>query len=177
MKRYASPAGFTLVEMAVTVAVLAIILSVATPSFTNALDSTRLKSQAMHVIDVIEFAKSEATKSGVTRNSTAGTWNTTVTISVTGGSNWSVTAQSIDGQGNATQRKASHNDVSGVSIQSPNTATMTMNFRRIITGDIDTPIVLESAKGRQVQVSVSATGRVTTCAVGTALGGFPLCTN
>lgn len=174
MKSLKPDRGFTLIEMMVTVTVMAIIVAIAAPSFSGTLARTRLKSQAMRVIDVIEFAKSEATKSGTTR-STDGTWNNTVTISVSGGGSWSVTAQSLDADGNATQRKASFADATGVTLASPDTATMTMNFRRVITGDVDTPIVLQAANGEQIQISVGASGRVTACSVGSSIGGFSTC--
>lgn len=175
MKPRSPDSGFTLIEMMVTVAVLAILVAVAAPSFSDAMDRARIKSQAMRVIDVIEFAKSEATKSSITRNTAAGTWNTAVTINVTGGSSWSVVAQATDSDGNVTQRKASYEDVNGISIESPDSAMMTMNFRRIMTGDVDTAIVLQSTNGRQIQISVSATGRITACAVSTSIGDFTSC--
>lgn len=178
MKSLRDDSGFTLTEMMVTVAVLAIILVIATPNFTVALQHARLKSQAMRIIDVIEFAKSEATKSSTTR-SLDGSWSGGVTISVTGGSNWTVVAnaQGVDSNGSSItiSQKASYEDASGITLESPGSATMTMNFRRVMTGDIDTPIVLQSANGDQIQISVSATGRVTACAVGSPLGGFSTC--
>lgn len=168
-------AGFTLIEMMITVAVLALIVAVAAPSFSGTIARTRLKSQAMRVVDVIEFAKSEATKSSITRSTATGTWNTTVTISVTGGGSWSVIAQSVDAEGTATQRTASYADATGVTLASPDSATMTMNFRRVVTGDVDTPLVLQASNGDQIQISVSASGRVTACGVGSSIGGFPTC--
>lgn len=176
MKPRSPHSGFTLIEMMITVAVLAILVAVAAPSFSDAMDRARIKSQAMRVIDVIEFAKSEATKSSMIRDTATGTWTTNVTIAVTGGSSWSVVAEATDADGNITQRKASSEDVSGITIQSPNSATLTMNFRRIMTGDVDTAIVLQSANGRQIQISVSATGRITACAVDTSIGDFSSCT-
>lgn len=178
MKSHRDDSGFTLIEMMVTVAVLVIILAVATPSFTIALQHARLKSQAMRIIDVIEFAKSEATKGLTTRN-IDGTWNSNVRISVASGSNWTVVAdsQGVDSNGNhiTISRKATHEDASGITLESPSTASMTLNFRRLITGDVDTPIVLKSANGDQIKISVSAVGRITACAVGTSIGGFSSC--
>lgn len=176
MRSLRDDSGFTLIEMMVTVAVLAIILAIATPSFTVALQHARLKSQAMRIMDVIEFAKTEAAKSSRTRSSD-GTWNTGVTISVTGGNNWEVVAvsNSFDSDGNQIKQKATSADANGITLQSPSTASITMNFRRVMTGDIDTPFVLESPNGDQIQISVSATGRVTACAVGEPMGGFSTC--
>jgi len=54
--------GFTLVELMVTIAVLAIILSMAVPSFRNIVISTRLNTVANEIADVMSYARSEAVK-------------------------------------------------------------------------------------------------------------------
>lgn len=54
--------GFTLVELMVTIAVLAIILSLAVPAFQNIVVSTRLNTVANEIADVMSYARSEAVK-------------------------------------------------------------------------------------------------------------------
>ncbi|MGR6036066.1 MAG: pilus assembly FimT family protein [Candidatus Nitrosoglobus sp.] len=54
--------GFTLIEMMVTVAVAAILLTVAIPSFTQMIDKKRLESAAENLYADLQFAQSEAIK-------------------------------------------------------------------------------------------------------------------
>ncbi|MCC5826462.1 GspH/FimT family pseudopilin [Alkalimonas sp.] len=52
--------GFTLIELMVTVAVMAIVLTVAIPSFTNLINGNRLTSQANELLSALSYARSEA---------------------------------------------------------------------------------------------------------------------
>lgn len=55
-------AGFTIVEMMVTIAIVAILLTVGIPSFRDAILNTRLTSLANELIASVQFARSEAIK-------------------------------------------------------------------------------------------------------------------
>ncbi len=54
--------GFTLIEMMVALTVLAIVLSVAAPSFGNLLASNRLSTQTSEFIGALNLARSEAVR-------------------------------------------------------------------------------------------------------------------
>lgn len=67
--------GFTLVELMITLAVMAILLTVGIPSFQTIFQSNRLATQANEMIGAINLARSEAIKRGA---------NVTVTASAGG---------------------------------------------------------------------------------------------
>lgn len=76
--------GFTLIELMITVAVGAILLGVAVPSFFSIIQNNRATAQANDLLSSINIARSEAVKRGAT---------TTVCVSsdqatCTGGTNW-----------------------------------------------------------------------------------------
>jgi type IV fimbrial biogenesis protein FimT len=60
-----APRGFTLIELMVTVAVLAIIIALATPSFTSVINSNRLSSHANELVASLQLARMEAVRRNV----------------------------------------------------------------------------------------------------------------
>jgi len=54
--------GFTLLELMILIAVLAILLSVAVPSFLSAIQNSRMTAQANDLITAFQLARSEALK-------------------------------------------------------------------------------------------------------------------
>jgi type IV fimbrial biogenesis protein FimT len=54
--------GFTLIELMVTIAVAAILVGIAIPSFTNLIVSNRLNTIATEMVDAVSFARSESVK-------------------------------------------------------------------------------------------------------------------
>jgi type IV fimbrial biogenesis protein FimT len=77
--------GFSLVELMVTVAVAAILLAIAFPSFTSLINSNRLTGQANDLVGALQLARMDAirynrrsvlckTTDGTTCSAVAGTW-------------------------------------------------------------------------------------------------------
>ncbi|QOW25749.1 GspH/FimT family pseudopilin [Lysobacter sp. H23M47] len=88
--------GFSLIELIVTIVVLAILVTLATPSFTSLLNSSRLTAQANELVASLQLARSEAVRRNTpvtlcrsTNGSTcagAGAWERWIAVvSATGG--------------------------------------------------------------------------------------------
>ena len=82
--------GFTLLELMVAIAVLAILTTVAIPSFRDLIQNNRVTTQTNELVAALTFARTEAVKRG--RN---------VTIAVTAANpGWAATVTTIDAGGN-----------------------------------------------------------------------------
>ena len=99
-------AGFTLIELIVTMALAAIILTIGVPSFREALQNNRRATQINEIISTFNIARSEAIKRGVQVTlckSTNGTsCNTTACDASTGNNCWEqgwITFSDSDGDG------------------------------------------------------------------------------
>ncbi len=86
-------AGFTLIELMVVIAIVAIMASLATPAFTEMLQRNRLSAASSALQVSLSLARSEAVKRGadarvtVAANTTAGVWTNGWTVFVDGTSN------------------------------------------------------------------------------------------
>jgi type IV fimbrial biogenesis protein FimT len=80
----ARPAGFTLIELIVSVAVLAIVITLAVPSLTNLMLDAGLKTVAIDVYNTMGYARSEAIKRNATVDiiPTGGNWKNGWTVQV-----------------------------------------------------------------------------------------------
>lgn len=95
--RSRSVRGFTLVELMVTVAVLAVILAIGVPSFTGIMHRNRLTASANELVAALQTAKMEA----IRRNSRVVICPTANGTSCSGGSDWSRVIVFADLNGNS----------------------------------------------------------------------------
>ncbi|HMB38998.1 MAG TPA: GspH/FimT family pseudopilin [Wenzhouxiangellaceae bacterium] len=65
IRRRTVQAGFTMMELLIGIAVLAILTTLAVPSFTQFIANNRLASEANEMVASFQFARSEALKRGV----------------------------------------------------------------------------------------------------------------
>jgi type IV fimbrial biogenesis protein FimT len=98
------PRGFTLVELAVTIAVLAILSTLAAPSFRAFIGTMRAKSAAFDLINDLSIARSEAIKG-----------NQMTSITPVGG-NWSNGWQVLDGNGALLRERAAMGSSLSISV-------------------------------------------------------------
>jgi type IV fimbrial biogenesis protein FimT len=101
--------GFTLIEVMVVVAIMAITVSLAAPSFSQMVANYRVRSAAESMLNGVNYARAEA----VRRNSA-------VKFSLTtGGSGWTVSQVSPS----STLQSRSDNDSPGTTVASSNAST------------------------------------------------------
>lgn len=84
--------GFTLIELIVTLAVAAIILTIGVPSFQEALQNNRRTTQVNEIIGAFNIARSEAIKRGMKvtmcKSADSATCDTTACSVTTGNNCW-----------------------------------------------------------------------------------------
>ncbi len=139
-------AGFTLVELLITVTILAITLGLAIPSFRDLMVAQRMRSVAYDMTSDLVLARSEAVKRGenITVAPDAGGWQ----------SGWSVRAPASGTV--VTSRSAAGNGV--LFTTAPGTVTFDLNGR---LGTITTPVRFELSDGasRNRCISLDPSGR------------------
>lgn len=141
-------AGFTLIEMMITLAVLAILATIALPNFQSMIRDNRLSSQANEMITALNYARSEAIKR-----------SSNVTLSTASASTWHNGWDVKDNNGNTLR---SHDALEGKSTLSSAVNTVTykgsgfINSSSTVTFDLCDDRSGET--GRRIKISV--TGRI-----------------
>lgn len=175
--------GFSLIELMVTVAVLAIIVATAAPSFQSFLDKNRVVGAAEAVYSQMQSARSEAVKQSadmVVVFSSDMPWCSGFSRGVACDCTAALDAENdctilADGV-TEVLKVVSGTAFQGVTMNAGAPASVTFNGVRGTTGG-EGSIVLQSGLGRQLRIDVNALGRVRLCspAGSGAVGGYPAC--
>lgn len=150
-------AGFTLIELMVTLAVAAIMMTMAVPSFTSMTKNNRLTTQTNQLVTALNLARSEAINRRATINvvatdasSSGNEWGKGWSVVIDGGATLRI-FQSLEGGSTLD----STNSVTTIQYQASGRANVTDTFTMCDDRSGET--------GRQI--SILTTGRVTTSPV------------
>lgn len=172
MRRPSQFFGFTLIELMLTIVVMAILLAIAVPSFNNLSQKYRLKGAAERLSSEMQFARSLS----VSRN-------TSVSVDVKGGADWclGISANgacdcSADGSClvDSKERTVNASDFEGVQMDNGDFAVVFGGVR----GLPDAPQEFSLSKaGNALNVNLTGLGSVRICSPtgDTNIGGYAEC--
>jgi type IV fimbrial biogenesis protein FimT len=156
--------GFTLAEVAVAIALLAILATLAVPSFGNALARHRLKAAAEHLAHDLAEARADAEQRGVPRH-----------VSFERGARWCYAVSAAAGCGchaaaACALKTVDGSDHPGVALVDSSDA----GFQPDGAGTAGAAL-LQGADGAQLRVGLTRLGRPSVCTPGGAVAGVPAC--
>ncbi len=153
--------GFTLVEMLITVVVLAVLVALAVPNMQDALRKRRVIAAAEAVYGQIQFARSEAIKR-----------SQDISAVITTASPWSVAVA-----GNATVTAGNYPDVTIAAAPATTVTFDGVRGLRSAPAIAGAETVTLTLGAYQLAIEVGAVGRVKLCtpAGATAVGRYPAC--
>ena len=168
-------AGFTLIELMVALALVALLLTVALPSYQSLRQEQMVKAATMAVYNYLKLLKSESIKrnsslSLIVFNSGASNWCYRIAIDGVGScTGCSDTCSSLDGR-----KGADASEFAGVNLTtSYSGGKLTFSPRR---GTLPSGNITLASNGTSMKVMTSNLGRVRTCAISN-LGGEVTCSD
>ena len=186
--------GLTLIELMVTIAILAILAGVAFPGMSDFIDRQRLVGQTQAIADMAQTARSEVIKR---RAVTVGGGDRRVAMTVNPGtSNWSVGLangnaacatvttcvlnKDADANAGVTTKQWLAKTDAGSCPQCTMTApaaqvVLVFDYQGLVTGGQQRTVTLRSPKGKELSVRISPLGRITLCSPGGSVTGYHTC--
>lgn len=149
--------GFTLIELMVVVAIMAILAAISTPYILDWIDATKLRSGVSAVTTHLALARSEAIKYPK---------STPTSLSITTGAAWIV---------DTVEAKTACD--SNCTMTAASATSLAFTRRGILEPLTEVTLTLQSGKGtKQVQIKVSQLGTVSTCSPSAKpMGGYAVC--
>ncbi|MGZ8227416.1 MAG: GspH/FimT family pseudopilin [Methylococcaceae bacterium] len=154
--------GFTLTEMMITIAIVAILAGLAVPSFTSTLERRKIIGVAEAILSDLRWARGEAIKR-----------NTDVTVTFTPGAagDWSYTVD----PGAKTVDSSAIPEYSDIALAENFGSDNTIFDHIRGTAQAGAVTLTSSANNYQLRVVLTTMGRARICSVGGTVGGYDAC--
>lgn len=148
--------GFTLIELMITIAILAIVIAIAAPSFTSVIQTNRATSLHHELLGAIQLARSESVK----RRQDVIVCRTEDQETCDNGSDWSVgwLVREVDATGDVLKV---WDAVAGMTLTGPNTGVVFHSSGMTEAAANFTATTSSCTTGTKYTISVSLTGSAT----------------
>ncbi len=166
-----SKRGFTLLELLVTIAVLAILLSIAVPSMQSMISRNRLKAATHAIAEDLQWTRSETIKQNRPLQMTLvlNDWCYGVSNASQGDCDCRLPT---DDPGGCTLKRVSGADFPGISLDATFARTVFEPRRATATNG---SLILSSARGSSLKIILSRLGRVHLCSPTGDVPGYDAC--
>lgn len=195
MTRPSQQRGFTIIELMITIVVLAILLAMAVPSMVDFYDRKRLISQTEAITNLLQLARSESIKhpSSATANLVSATFKPAAPwfVGLANGTAACTNASTCvisEGTTAAVTRYLAATECTGCTMtiheDTPTGTTVTSSVVMVfdLRGTVTTAtthdyyFTLTSPRGKQLSMNVSKIGRISICSPAGTVASYPSCT-